>query len=220
MNIIFRTYSFFIALIIFVLFNHALFSQDLNMLKNASFIFKGRVLGKLPFKNENCVWMEAYQIEVKSIYKGENLKLDTINLIAESVLGWSECGIENWTSAYTTEEKNKFAFGMGYGATYLFFCNPYKEYLPDKTCVWDTIFQLKNKSIVFEPVCKTRDCIFNILSEPYFYKDENNKIIGPIKVMGCGKNFNSEEEFIEYLKKENIISQIEIDKCKRKIELQ
>ncbi len=189
-----KKHLFLITVITFVLFNHALFSQDLNMLKNASFIFKGRVLGKLPFKNENCVWMEAYQIEVKSIYKGDGLKLDTINLIAESVLGWSEGGIENWVSEYTPEEKNKFA--LGYGSTYLFFCNQYDGYLPDNIQIWDTIFQLKNKSIVLEPVCKTRNCRF-----PYYINKQSITII-----KNFGKEYTTEEELINYLKKEGIIS--------------
>jgi hypothetical protein len=145
-----KKHSLLLAIITLLLSVQNSLSQDLNMLKNAPYIFKGKVLRKLPFKNENNIWMEAYQIETKSIYKGDDLKLDTINIIAESVLGWSDDGIENWTSEYTQKEKSKFA--LRYGITYMFFCNPYNGYLPDKIQIWNTTFQLKNKSVVLEPV--------------------------------------------------------------------
>ena len=215
-----KKYIMLFSILCLGLFNHASFSQDLNILKNASYIFKGRVVQYTPFKNENDIWMLAYSIEIKSIYKGDDLKLDTITLIAESVNGWNQSGdyfIPNISSDYTPEEKNKFSFGMGPGNICVFFCNQYKgslKYLPNEVQIWNRIIQINNKSIILEPICKTRNCYFGIFPDLYYYKDENNKVIGPIKVRGCGKDFKSEEEFMEYLKNENIISSSQIIKKK------
>jgi len=212
-----KKHLFLMTVITFGLFHQLSFSQDLSMLKNAPFIFKGRVVQSTPFKNENDIWMLAYSIEIKSIYKGDDLKLDTILLVAESVLGWSQTEdgpIPNISSGYTSEEKNKFA--LGYGSTYLLFCNQYKgnlKYLPNKIQIWNKIIQINNKSVILEPICKTRDCFF------YYYNgvrriENSNRTEGFLKIKGLGKEFNSEEEFMEYLKKEGIISSDKIIKKK------
>jgi len=210
-----KKYALFLSIITLWLFNHASFSQDLNSLKDAPFIFKGKVVQYTPFKNDQNIWMLAYAIEIKSIYKGEDLKLDTVILIAESVLGWSQTEdgpIPDIVSEYTLEEKNKFSFGLGSGTNRLFFCNQYKNNLkniPEIPVFNNRIFQISNKSIILEPICKTRDCYFS------YYPDKkivNNRAVDFLKIKGFGKEFNSEGEFMEYLKKENIISHIEINK--------
>jgi len=212
-----KKYVLFLSMITFGLFNHASFSQDLSSLKNASFIFKGRVVQYTPFKNENNIWLIAYSIEIKSIYKGDELKLDTVILIAESVLGWTESEygpIPSISTGYTSEQKYKFSFEMGPGNICLFFCNQYKgnlKYLPNEVQIWNRIIQINNKSIILEPICKTRDCYFG------YYPDKkiiNNRAVDFLKIKGLEKEFSSEEEFMEYLKKESIISSDKIIKKK------
>ncbi len=212
-----KKYLFLITIITLGLFVQSSFSQDLNSLKNAPFIFKGRELAEIPFKTENGIWMIAYPIEINSIYKGDGLKLDTIILIAESpkqfVFTESENCVLNLDATLTPEEEKKFR--LGYGCTYLFFCNPYKsnlKNLPPKIQLWNRIIQTKN-SIILEPICNTRNCLF------YYYNgvrriDNSNRTEGFLKIKGFEKEFNSEEELMDYLKKESIISQNENNKKK------
>ncbi len=185
-----KKYLLLFAIITLGLAVQSLFSQDVNMLKNASFIFKGRVISYTPFKNDNDIWMMAYCIEVKSIYKGENLK-DTIILIAESVGGWSEqedgSFIPNIQSGYTPAEKNKFALGSG--TIGLFFCNQYKgslNNLPTKIQIWNKIFSINNNSIILEPICNTRNCFFGYGN---VVKEVDNKLIEYEYIKGFGKEF-------------------------------
>ena len=59
---------------------------------------------------------------------------------------------------------------------------------------------------ILEPICNTSDCFF------YYYNgvrriENSNRTEGFLRIKGFGKGFNSEEELMEYLKKESIISQ-------------
>ena len=179
------------------LFNHASFSQDLSILKNTPFIFKGRVLAKIPFKTENGIWMIAYPIEINSIYKGNDLKLDTIILIAESPkqFVFEECEncVLDIDATLTPEEEKKF--GLGYGCTYLLFCNPYKgslKNLPPKIQIWNRIIQTNN-TIILEPICNTMNCFFYYGT---IVKEVDNKLVEEEYIKGLGKKFSRVGRYI------------------------
>ncbi|NMD01516.1 MAG: matrixin family metalloprotease, partial [Bacteroidales bacterium] len=195
----------FFGFLTLMLFNYASFSQEENLsiesLKSVSYVFKGSVVSSIPFKSDKeNIWMMAYTIKIQNIYKGDDIKEGTIILITESVLGWSETEygpIPNIVSEYTTEEKNKFAFGLGSGTTRMFFCNILKNNfsnLPKSNT---------DNSIVIEPLYKNR-CYFG------YYPDEkiiNNKAVKNIRIKGFGKEFTTEDEFIEFLKENRLISE-------------
>lgn len=194
-----------------MLFYYTSFSQEKNLsiesLKSASYVFKGSVVSYIPFKSDmDNIWMMAYTIKIQKIYKGDDIKEGTIILITESVLGWSETEygpISDNVSEYTTEERNKFAFGLGSGTTRMFFCNILKNNfsnLPKSNT---------DNSIVIEPIYKNR-CYFA------YHPDEkiiNNKAVKFITIKGFGKEFTTEGEFIEFLKENKLISENSKKRC-------
>jgi len=199
------------SILILGLFNHASFSQDLNMLKNTPFIFKGKVIIFKAFKIENDTTLYAsYTIQIQEIYKDEipDLKYSgLIELITQAPNTW--CLTKDGFFVVFPNRKyyydDKLLFDFSKGGIGIFFCKK-KDFTPTvKT----------DNAITLEPVCNTSDCFLYYYSEPY-YKNINNKVIGPFRIKGLGKEFNNKDELLEYLKKANIISQIEIDKHKPK----
>ncbi|NLL28538.1 MAG: hypothetical protein GX259_07055 [Bacteroidales bacterium] len=201
----------FFSILTLMLFYYTSFSQEKNLsiesLKSASYVFKGSVVSYIPFKSDmDNIWMMAYTIKIQKIYKGDDIKEGTIILITESVLGWSETEygpISDNVSEYTTEERNKFAFGLGSGTTRMFFCNILKNNfsnLPKSNT---------DNSIVIEPIYKNR-CYFA------YHPDEkiiNNKAVKFITIKGFGKEFTTEGEFIEFLKENKLISENSKKRC-------
>jgi len=192
-----KKYILLFSILCLGLFNHALFSQDMDMLKNVPYIIKGRVLVKIPFKTENGIWMIAYPIEINSIYKGDGLKLDTIILVAKSpkqfVFNECENCVLDIDATLTPEEEKKF--GLGYGCTYLLFCNQYKgslKNLPPKIQIFNRIIQTNN-TIILEPICNTMNCFFYYGT---IVKEVDNKLVEQEYIKGFGKEFSRVGRYI------------------------
>lgn len=157
--------------------------------------------------------MMAYTIKIQNIYKGDDIKEGTIILITESVLGWSETEygpISDDVSEYTTEEKNKFAFGLGSGTTCMFFCNIRKSNLSNmpKTKT--------DNAIILEPICNTKNNYFgyyNVIKVVDNIILENEYIEGfGMKFMRNGKYVNNrlvwDEETSVWEKLDNYLKEI------------
>lgn len=205
-----KKFTLIFCLLTLGVINQFSFSQNENLsndfLKDSPFIFKGTVISNTPFKGSNGKWFIAYNININTIYKGNEIITGSILLVTESVTGWSETEyghIPNIVSEYTNEEKNKFSFMFGVGSTRLFFCKEYNS----KSEVIPNI--MTDNSVIIEPVSNNRDCFFE-----YYPKEEiiNKQVNKSILIKGLNKEFNTEKELFDFLKKVNILVQTDIKK--------
>jgi hypothetical protein len=220
------------------LLNHASFSQDLNMLKNTPFIFKGTVTTLKAFKiKDDKTLYASYIINITAIYKGENeLKLGTIEMIMKAPSLWRIAigvdGSESLTfydDADAYYEENKYPMNLSDGMTCVFFCNKNTIFsshvksddikiITTSNSYVGKITDVKfDNTVILEPICNTMNCLF------YYYNgvrriENSNRTEGFLRIKGFGKEFNSEEELMEYLKNENIISQNDNNKNTEKTE--
>ena len=221
------------------LFNHASFSQDLNLsidsLKTTPFIFKGKVVTYRAFRSNirskytNNTLYASYIIDITAIYKGENeLKLGNVEMIMKAPPSWGIAMIEGDSSSESLTlggdpdayyEENKYPMNLSDGMTCVFFCNKNNVFSSHIKCNmpygWGTYATTDVKTdnaVILEPICNTSDCFF------YYYNEmkiiNKNRAVEVPKIDGFGKKFNSEDELMEYLKKENIISSSQIIKKK------
>ena len=229
------------SILILGLFNHASFSQDLNMLKNTPFIFKGKVVTYRAFRSNirseytNNTLYASYIIDITAIYKGDNeLKLGTVQMIMKAPPSWGIAMIEGDSSSESLTlggdpdayyEENKWPIGFGGGETCVFFCNKNKVFsshgksdnikiITNSNSYVGKITDVKfDNTVILEPICNTMNCLF------YYYNEmkiiDKNRAVEVPKIDGFGKKFNSEDELMEYLKNENIISSAQIIKKKR-----
>lgn len=175
-------------LLLFLMSTLAVFAQKTDEVKqtlnNASYIFKGTVISETPFKGEHDKdFLVSYVINVETIYKGKQLNLGNITLIAESPMGWSESGgyiVPDVNSHYTSEEKNKFSLSVG--ASGVFVCNQYINKLvhPPKAKT-ET-----NNTFIIEPVCATRSCFFGYVSSA---KHKDGQFFPRKYIQGFNKKF-------------------------------
>ncbi|OFX38007.1 MAG: hypothetical protein A2X08_06615 [Bacteroidetes bacterium GWA2_32_17] len=224
-----RKYFLLLNIITLGLFNHASFSQDVNMLKNAPFIFKGTVVSFKAFKakNDNTLYA-SYIVNITAIYKGENeLKIGTVEMITEAPHGINKWGIMDDGGLVMGNDEVDFApedhsdhsklYTLEFrgGETGIFFCNKNKVFSShvksdnierNTSYVLGFTYVKTDNVAILEPICNTSDCFF------YYYNgvrriENSNRTEGFLRIKGFGKGFNSEEELMEYLKKESIISQ-------------
>ena len=225
-----KKYMLLFSILTLGLFNHALFSQDLNMLKNAPFIFKGKVVTYRAFRSNirseytNNTLYASYIIDITAIYKGENeLTLGTVEIITKAPDTWAltEDGSTLLTGSDDSYYPNghKYPLEFGGGETGVFFCNKNNVFSSHIKCNmpygWGTYVTADVKTdnaVILEPICNTSDCFF------YYYNEmkiiNKNRAVEVPKIDGFGKKFNSEDELMEYLKNENIISSSQIIKKK------
>lgn len=106
-----KKYLFLITVITFGLFNNASFSQDLSILKNFPFIFKGTIVSFKVFKTKNDNTLFAYYIiNITTIYKGENkLKLGTVEMITEAPHGVNKWSITDGGSLVMVNDDIDFS---------------------------------------------------------------------------------------------------------------
>jgi len=153
-------------------------------LQNAEYIFKGTVVSETPFKGENDKdFLISYEINVETIYKGDQLNLGNITLIAKSILGWNESEgyiIPDIVSEYTPEEKNMFKLSVGVSG--VFVCNQYNNQLVE---VPKTKIEINNTMLI-KPIWTTKDCFFHYVSSA---KYENNQYIPREYIKGFNQYF-------------------------------
>ena len=230
-----KKHLFLFTVITLWLFVQSSFSQDLNMLKNAPFIFKGKVTTVRAFrsKDDNSLYA-SYIIDITAIYKGENeLKLGNVEMIMKAPPSWGIAMIEGDSSSESLTlggdpdayyEENKWPIGFGGGETCVFFCNKNKVFsshgksdnikiITNSNSYVGKITDVKfDNTVILEPICNTMNCLF------YYYNEmkiiDKNRAVEVPKIDGFGKKFDSEDELMEYLKKENIISSSQIIKKK------
>ena len=225
-----KKHLFLFTVITLWLFVQSSFSQDLNMLKNAPFIFKGKVVTYRAFRSNirseytNNTLYASYIIDITAIYKGENeLTLGTVEIITKAPDTWAltEDGSTLLTGSDDSYYPNghKYPLEFGGGETGVFFCNKNNVFSSHIKCNmpygWGTYATTDVKTdnaVILEPICKTMNCLFYYYNEHKFINE--NRTIEVTKIDGFGKKFDSEEELMEYLKKESIISSAQIIKKK------
>jgi hypothetical protein len=99
-----------------------------QLLNEASFIFKGTVVETTRFKGEGEEsFLVSYVINVETIYKGDELSLGNITLVAKTGMRWREKDnriIEQIETGHSVWAVDEFSAG-GVGMTSVFVCNKY-----------------------------------------------------------------------------------------------
>jgi len=192
-------------LLLFLVGTLTIFAQEnektKQILNSASFIFKGTVKSFTGFKKENDKNLYiSYIISVKEIYKGQNsLNLGTVKLIsiAPSNFSLGDDGVllktENEKHLTLYEKLNNTTdFVLTIGSRGVFVCNKSLEVEIENSTV-----NVTNQTIL-APVCETNKCYFN-LSKILKIDYRTDKITGEYSVRGFGKNFDTEEQFYNFL---------------------
>jgi len=171
-----------------------------KVIKNAPFIFEGKVLKYEVLEGEKNITYVSYVVQIEKIFRGKGqIKNGTIELVAEAPENWhivddggekvllisdNNLGIhEQGTKNMNSGHKWKMEFNKGTEG--IFFCASLNSY--------PSLEVSTNNSMAIRSYCSDGECYINIYNR------------GSHKLKGLGKTFKTKQEIYEFLgKHENI----------------